>query len=48
MEVAGAVMIFEHYLPTYNVRYTDYLGDGGTKAYLEVCESKLTGPGIEI
>lgn len=48
MEVAGAVKIFERSIPTYSVRYTDYLGDGDTKAYLEVCERKPYGPDIEI
>ena len=38
MEVAGAVKIFERSIPTYSVRYTDYLGNGDTKPYLEVCE----------
>ena len=48
MEVAGAVKIFERSMPTYIVRYTDYLGDGDTKAYLEVCERKPYRPDVGI
>lgn len=48
MEVAGAVKIFHRSLPEHNVRYVNYIGDGDTKAFMDVNASKPYGVGIEI
>jgi hypothetical protein len=43
MEVQGATEIFRRSLPTYNVRYTKYLGDGDSKGFDAVQEMKPYG-----
>lgn len=43
MEVHGAVEVFKRSLSRYNVKYTDYLGEGDSKAYSAVVESKPYG-----
>ncbi|GFT31598.1 uncharacterized protein TNCV_1551521, partial [Trichonephila clavipes] len=40
MESEGALRIFSRSLPNYNVRYVQYLGDGDSKGFLRVQESK--------
>ncbi|GFV61990.1 uncharacterized protein TNCV_4107931 [Trichonephila clavipes] len=40
MEVEGALRIFNRSEVLHNLRYTQYLGDGDSKAYKEVLESK--------
>ncbi|GFW19284.1 uncharacterized protein TNCV_256111 [Trichonephila clavipes] len=40
MEVEGALRIFNHSEVLHNLRYTQYLGDGDSKAYKAVLESK--------
>ncbi|GFW74484.1 uncharacterized protein TNCV_2413831 [Trichonephila clavipes] len=41
MEVEGALRIFNRSEVLHNLRYTQYLGDGDSKAYKAVLESKL-------
>lgn len=43
METAAAVNIFHRSQEKYGVRYTRFLGDGDSKAYKAVCESKPYG-----
>ena len=43
MEAAGAVSIFKCSLQKYGVRYIKYLGDGDSKGFKKVLESKLYG-----
>lgn len=43
MESAGAVKIFERSVNKYGVRYTKYLGDGDSKGFKRVVESKPYG-----
>ncbi|GFV94394.1 uncharacterized protein TNCV_3352321 [Trichonephila clavipes] len=43
MESEGALRIFSHSLPNYNVRYVEYLGDGDSKGFLRVQESNIYG-----
>lgn len=44
MEVQGAVEIFSRSKKTYDVRYTQYLGDGDSKGFTAVQEMKPYGP----
>ena len=39
MEVKGIMECFATSIEKYNLRYTEYLGDGDSKGYKEVCES---------
>lgn len=48
MEVTGAVNIFGRSVPNYNVRYLEYLGDGDSKAYSEVCSTVPYGKNVKI
>lgn len=48
MEVSGAVQIFQRSLSTHNVRYLQYLGDGDTKAFMDVSAMKPYGEDVEI
>lgn len=43
MEVTGAVNIFQRSQNLYAVRYLEYLGDGDSKAYAAVCDSRPYG-----
>lgn len=43
MESVGAVTIFERSMKKYDVRYVNYLGDGDSKAFKRVVESKPYG-----
>ncbi|GFU64164.1 uncharacterized protein TNCV_3745321 [Trichonephila clavipes] len=43
MESEGALRIFSRFLPNYNVRYVQYLGDGDSKGFLRVQESNIYG-----
>ena len=40
MEVNGMISIFQRSNSRSNVRYTDYIGDGNTKTYSRIVESK--------
>lgn len=40
MEVEGAITLFHRSIQKYNVRYTEYLGDGDSAAYKSVVDSK--------
>lgn len=44
MEVDGALNIFHRSTLLYNVKYTEYLGDGDTSAFLTVSNSMPYGP----
>lgn len=48
MEVAGVKKIFHRSSQWYNVRYVKYLGDGDSKAFKEVLESKPYGNSVNI
>lgn len=48
MEVAGVSKIFERSLQTYNVRYEQYLGDGDSRAFKHIVESKPYGSDFTI
>lgn len=48
MEVAGALQLFHRSEELYDVRYLDYLGDGDSKAFQSVNDSKPYGADIEI
>lgn len=48
MEVSGAVNIFLRSEETRGVRYTKYLGDGDTKAFLKVKETAPYGDSVNI
>lgn len=48
MEVQGAVEIFSRSKSVYDVRYTQYLGDGDTKGFIAVQDMKPYGPDCEI
>lgn len=43
MEAAAAVTIFQRSLEKHGVRYSNFLGDGDSKAYKAVCDSKPYG-----
>ncbi len=45
MEPVGAVSIFEHSIDKHGLRYTNYLGDGDSSSYKNVCEAKPYGDG---
>lgn len=48
MEVDGAKTIFQRSVPRYNVRYTEYLGDGDSGAFKSVFDSKPYGENVNI
>lgn len=48
MEAAGAVKIFQRSEVSRGVRYTKYLGDGDTKGFQKVVESKPYGNNVKI
>lgn len=48
MEVAGVANIFKRSIQSRGVLYTDYLGDGDSKAYQKVVEDKPYGPTVKI
>lgn len=48
MEAAGAMEIFQRSVSERGVRYINYLGDGDSKAYKTVCESKPYGEDVQI
>lgn len=48
MEIQGAFEIFQRSLPSYNVRYTQYLGDGDSKGFMAVRDLKPNGPECKI
>lgn len=48
MEIDGAIKLFERSMPKYNVMYTEYLGDGDSKAYQAVCEARPYGQDVSI
>ena len=39
MEAKGVVECFSTSVEKYNLQYTEYLGDGGSKSYKKVCEA---------
>ena len=39
VEAVSASSIFQRSVCTYGLRYTQYLGDGNSKAYKTVCDS---------
>ena len=43
MEVAGAIKLFHRSVESRGVRYVQYLGDGDSKAYMGVVNSKPYG-----
>ena len=43
MEAVGATSIFQRSVSTYGLWYTQYLGEGDSKAYKTVCDSKVYG-----
>ncbi|KAJ8891762.1 hypothetical protein PR048_004315 [Dryococelus australis] len=43
MEVSGVVNIFNRSIPQYNVRYTNYLGDGDFKGHKSILQTALYG-----
>jgi hypothetical protein len=47
MEVEGAVRIFNRSELTRGVRYVDYLGDGDSKGFKKVVDSKPSGDSFE-
>ena len=48
MESAGALAIFRRSEELHSLRYTEYIGDGDSKAYKTVSEAGVYGPGVEI
>lgn len=48
MEAEGAKQIFQRSVRERGVRYTKYLGDGDSKAYKTVCDSKPYGDSVNI
>lgn len=44
MEVNGMIKIFSRSEETRGLKYTSYIGDGDTKTYLGICDSKPYGP----
>jgi RNase P subunit RPR2 len=48
MEVSGVQEIFSNSLKKYNVRYTNYLGDGDSKSYNSVVAAKPYGDDVTI
>lgn len=48
MEAAGALAIFHRSVNKYNVRFTEYLGDGDTNSFKTIEESKPYGDGVQI
>ena len=40
MEADGAIAIFQRSVDKYNLRYTQYLGDGDTGSYSKVCDAR--------
>jgi hypothetical protein len=48
MEVTGACQIFERSEATRGVRYTEYLGDGDSKAFKSVVEKQPYGAGVTV
>ena len=43
IEAAGAVELWSRSISQYNLRYTTLIGDGDSKAYSAVVDSKLCG-----
>ena len=43
MEVAGILECFKSSIEQYGLRYTEYLGDGDSKSYKQVCEADPYG-----
>ncbi|GBM99775.1 hypothetical protein AVEN_101024-1 [Araneus ventricosus] len=41
MESEGAIRMFQHSISTRKVRYAKYLGDGDSKGFLKISESKV-------
>lgn len=48
MEVDGIMKIFHRSVEKYDVKYTNYIGDGDTKSHAKVSSSMPYGPNIEI
>lgn len=48
MEAEGAVRIFQRSIASRGARYKQYLGDGDSKGYLRVVESKPYGNEVDI
>lgn len=48
MEAAGALKIFRRSEDKYNVRYTQYLGDGDTNSYKTISDSKPYGDDVTV
>lgn len=48
MESAGALAIFRRSNELHGLRYTEYLGDGDSKAYKTVADEGVYGPGVQI
>lgn len=48
MEVAGVLRIFNRSVANRGVRYTQYLGDGDSKAFDRVCAEQPYGPNVTI
>lgn len=48
MESHGVLKIFERSLDSRSVRYTNYLGDGDSKAFDQVCGLQVYGEGVSI
>lgn len=48
MEVKGAVSIFQRSEATRGVRYVNYLGDGDSKSFNQVCKEEPYGKDVEI
>ena len=47
MESAGAVLIFSSSIEKYNMRYSHYIGDGGTESFKKVVDSKPYGDALK-
>ena len=47
MEANGVVECFSTSVEKYNLQYTEYLGDGDSKSYKEVCEADPYGKPIK-
>lgn len=48
MEAEGAVKLFSRSVSKYNVRYTEYLGDGDCNGHAAVVSAQPYGPDVEI
>lgn len=48
MESDGALLMFQRSEEKHNLRYTEYLGDGDSKAFATIVENEVYGPNTTI